>query len=151
MWGCSTDTTSQLPLPLYLPLIIELLHGPAHLAHDIIRPALAADAQVPLSTADTQVLGLLGIEFIQSMTRSRWLSFSHQEWHSLRVRLGKVVSGQIIKEGVRGTCGQVEVFGFTHNAPVIYDQMVGNCKRVLVFPTIEKTTVKIDRWTRTVT
>lgn len=85
----------------------------------------------------------MGVEFIQSVTGSGWLSFGHQEWHSLWMRLGNVVSRKIIKKGVWGACGQVEVFGFTHNASVIYNQMVCNCKWVLVFSTIEKSRVKI--------
>lgn len=96
---------------------------------------------MPLGPPDPKMLGLLGVQFIQRVPGTG-LRLSHQEGHSFRVNLNGVVRGQIVQEAVGWTGGQIEVFGLAHNAAVVYDQVIGNSKRIMVISTAKDDRVK---------
>jgi len=115
----------------HLPVKVELLHGSVHLGHDVVRAALAADAQVPLGLLDGQRLGPGGVEGVQ---RAAGLgAVGQQRRHPLGVGLdARRQRHALLHEGALRRAGrQVELAGLRHDAPVVYDQVVGHRQLVL--------------------
>lgn len=125
-----------------LPLVVQLLHGTAHLRHDVVGSALAADAQVPLGPPDTLVLGLLWVEFVQRVAGPRQC-LGYQEgdtlWVGLDVGHSRPGGGQVlvVEEGVGGAGCQVEVLGLIHDAAIVNYKVVGHSQRVLVIAAVQ--------------
>lgn len=115
----------------YLPVKAELLHGPVDLGHDVVRSALAPDAQVPLGLLHCQRFGPGGIESVQ---RAAGLgAVGQQRGHPLRV--GFDPGGQrhaLFDEGALGRAGgQVELAGLRHDASVVDYEVVGDGQLIL--------------------
>lgn len=134
----------QHPYPLpHLPLVVELLHGTAHLRHNIIWPALAPDPQVPLSPPHPLVLRFLWVQLVQRVPRPGRGLHCQERLHALGVGLKACGSrgggGQvlIVQEGVWRTGGQIEVFGLGHDAAVVDDEVVGHSQGVMVVAAVQ--------------
>lgn len=115
----------------YLPVKVELSHCPVHFSHDIVGSTLTSDTEVPLGLLNRQRFGPGGVESIQRTTRLG--AVSQQGRHPLRV--GFDSGGQrhaLFYEGALGrTGGQVELAGLGHDAPVVYDKVIGHGELIL--------------------
>lgn len=122
---------TRVTCPVYLPVEAELPHGPVHLGHDVVGPALAPDAQVPLGLLHCQRFGPSGVEGVQG---AAGLGAVGQEGgHPLRVGLdpGGQRHAFLYEGALGGARGQVELAGLGHDAPVVYDEVVGDSQLVL--------------------
>lgn len=128
---CPPPPVSLIAQPHYLPVEAQLLHGPVDLGHDVVGSALAPDAQVPLGLLHRQRFGPGGVESVQRAARLG--AVGQQRGHPLWVGLDP--RGQrhaLFDEGALGRAGgQVELAGLGHDAPVVYDEVVGNGQLIL--------------------